>query len=93
MRGCCETPRKRGDAGADTAPGGLYRPRNPQASPLWQCAKRHAKELREAGRLRRAVEEQAIERFIECGELVPRQVVYEGLSGSARSGAVGEAQR
>ena len=25
--------------------------------------------------------------------LVPRQVVYEGLSGSARSGAVGEAER
>jgi hypothetical protein len=40
----------------------------PQASPLWQCAKRHARELREAGRLPRAVEEEAIERFIECGD-------------------------
>ena len=29
---------------------------------------RHGKELREAGRLRRAVEEQVIERFIECGD-------------------------
>ena len=48
--------------------GGLYRPRNPCASPLWQCATRHGKELREAGRLRRAVEEQVIERFIECGD-------------------------
>lgn len=48
--------------------GGAYRPRNPRASPLWQCARRHAKELRDAGRLRRAVEEQAIERFIECGD-------------------------
>jgi len=29
---------------------------------------RHGKELREAGRLRRAVEQQVIERFIECGD-------------------------
>ncbi len=29
---------------------------------------RHGKELREAGRLRRAVEEQVIERFMECGD-------------------------
>jgi hypothetical protein len=35
---------------------------------LWQCARRHAKELRDAGRLQRAIEEQAIERFIECGD-------------------------
>ncbi|MGH8674604.1 MAG: transposase zinc-binding domain-containing protein [Burkholderiales bacterium] len=47
---------------------GCTRPRNPRASPLWQCARRHAKELREAGRLRRAVEAQVIERFIECGD-------------------------
>jgi len=52
----------------DAPRGGAYRPRNPRASPLWQCARRHAKELRDAGRLRRAVEEQAIERFIECGD-------------------------
>jgi hypothetical protein len=48
--------------------GGLYRPRNPRASALWQCARRHGAELREAGRLRRAVEGQVIERFIECGD-------------------------
>ncbi len=48
--------------------GGLYRPREPCASPLWQCAMRHGNELRAAGRLRRAVEEQVIERFIECGD-------------------------
>jgi hypothetical protein len=30
--------------------------------------RRHAKELREAGRLQRAVEGQVIERFIECGD-------------------------
>src|SRR5262245_41757388 len=69
MGTCCATPRKRGDARADTAwtPGRLYRPRSPRASPLWQCAKRHANELREAGRLRRAVEEQALERVLACG--------------------------
>jgi len=48
--------------------GAAYRPRNPRASPLWQCAQRHAKELREAGRFQRVVEERAIERFIECGD-------------------------
>jgi len=47
---------------------GVYRPRNPRASPLWQCARRHAKELREAGRLRRAIEQRVIERFLECGD-------------------------
>jgi len=68
--GTCETQRKRGDARTDAAParGGLYRLRNPRASPLWQCAKRHAGELRETGALRRAVEEQALKRFIECSD-------------------------
>lgn len=47
---------------------GVYRPRNPRASPLWQCAQRHGGELREAGRFQRVVEERAIERFIECGD-------------------------
>ena len=61
---------RRESSGADKAPvrGGLYRPRDPCASPLWQCATRHGTELREAGRLRRAVEEQVIGRFIECGD-------------------------
>ena len=54
---------------SQTAPsGGVYRPRNPRASPLWRCARLHARELHEAGRLRRTVERQAIERFIECGD-------------------------
>jgi Transposase zinc-binding domain/Putative transposase len=70
MHGDCANGRKRTNAGADAAPGlgVLYRPRNPRASPLWQCARRHASELRDAGRLRRPVEEQVIERFIECGD-------------------------
>ena len=49
--------------------GAVYRPRKPRASPLWQCAQRHGKELREAGGFQRTVEEErAIERFIECGD-------------------------
>lgn len=55
-------------AAGGAAHAGAYRPTNPRASPLWQCARRHAKELRDAGRLRCALEEQAIERFIECGD-------------------------
>ncbi len=47
----------------------VYRPRNPQASPLYQCVRRHADELREAGRIHRRVEDQALERFLDCGDL------------------------
>ncbi len=60
--------REAANGGASPASGGLYRPRNPRESPLWQCARRHATELREAGRLQRAVEGQVIERSIECGD-------------------------
>ena len=48
--------------------GGLYRPRNPRASPLWRCVQRHSKELREAGRFPRAEEERTIECFLQCGD-------------------------
>lgn len=48
--------------------GGVYRLRNPHASPLYQCAARHAGELRAAGRFQRLLEEQVIERFLECGD-------------------------
>jgi len=66
----CDQRRRRPNRAACVAParGGLYRPRNPRAGPLWRCAKRHAKELQEAGRLRRTVERRVIERFIECGD-------------------------
>jgi len=50
----------------DPAPGAVHRQQ--RASPLWQCAKRHARELREAGRMRRAIERRVIERFIRCGD-------------------------
>ena len=57
---------------AGSAGGGLYRPRSPRTSPLWQCARRHAAELRASsrasGQLRGAVEQQVIERFIACGD-------------------------
>jgi len=48
--------------------GGIYRPRKPRASPVYQCVARHAEELRAAGRFQRPVEEQTIERFVECGD-------------------------
>ena len=47
----------------------IYRPHRPRASPLWQCVSRHLPELRAAGRVRRAVEENVLERFLECGDL------------------------
>jgi hypothetical protein len=47
----------------------IYRPRRPRASPLWQCVNRHLPELRASGRVRRAVEENVLERFLECGDL------------------------
>ena len=47
----------------------IYRPRKPRASPLWQCVSRHLPELRAAGRLRRAIEQNVLERFLECGDL------------------------
>jgi Transposase zinc-binding domain len=45
----------------------LFSPQ-PAREPLWQCAQRHGRELREAGRFQRKVEERAIERFIKCGD-------------------------
>ena len=55
-------------AGAGASAPGQYRARNPRASPLYQCALRHAQELRSQGRLQRRVEERVIERFLECGD-------------------------
>jgi len=59
--------RQAGRSGAVPS-GGVYRPRNPRVSPLYQWAARHTDELREAGRFHRAVEEEAVERFLECGD-------------------------
>ncbi len=47
--------------GTSSPGGGIYRTRSPRASALWQCAKRHALELRTSGRMQRSVEQQVIE--------------------------------
>ena len=49
----------RAQDGAAPSRGSVYHARNPRASPLWHCAQRHSKELREAGRFQRAVEERS----------------------------------
>ena len=46
----------------------MYRPRNPRASPLYQCADRHMAELRSEQRLQRLLEERVIEPFLKCGD-------------------------
>ncbi|MSQ52076.1 MAG: IS91 family transposase [Betaproteobacteria bacterium] len=48
--------------------GGVYRPRKPRASPLYQCADGHIGDLRAEGLLRRLVEEKVISRFLKCGD-------------------------
>ena len=50
----------------------IYRPRRPRASPLWQCVSRHLSELRASGRVRRVVEQNVLERFLECGDTALR---------------------
>ena len=49
--------------------GGIYRPRNPPASPLYQCVRRHSEELDAAGLVQRPVEAEVLERFLACGDL------------------------
>jgi len=59
----------RGERAAGRTPkGGVYRPRNARASPLYQCADPHLAELRSEGRLQRLLEERVIERFLKCGD-------------------------
>lgn len=66
---CNPSQRRTCTRGSGAPPrGAAYRPRNPRASPLWQCVQRHAKELHDAGQFQRVVEERVIERFIECGD-------------------------
>ena len=54
---------------ACTATGGIYRPRNPRASPLYQCVARHYHELDAGGHFTRPVEGQVLARFLDCGDL------------------------
>ncbi len=46
----------------------VYRPRQPRATALYQCAARHATELRADDRFERRVEENVIGRFLACGD-------------------------
>ena len=63
----------RGERAAGRTPkGGVYRPRNARASPLYQCADRHLAELRSAGCLQRLLEERVIER-LRRAELITQQ--------------------
>ena len=48
---------------------GIYRPRNPRSSPLYQCVRRHSDELDAAEVVRRPVEAEVLERFLACGDL------------------------
>jgi hypothetical protein len=57
----------RKDAQAPT--GGIYRPRNPRASPLFRCVRRHTDDLDVAGLVQRPVEAEVLERFLACGDL------------------------
>jgi hypothetical protein len=54
---------------AQSPTGGIYRPRNPRASPLYQCLRRHGDELHAAGLIHRRVEGQVLECFMACGDL------------------------
>jgi hypothetical protein len=42
----------------------INQPRNPRASPLYQCIRRHGDELDAAGLIHRPVEGQVLERFM-----------------------------
>jgi hypothetical protein len=52
-----------------TARRGIYRPRDPRSSPLYQCVHRHYDELLECGAVHRRVEEPVLNRFLDCGDL------------------------
>ena len=52
-----------------TAKTSVYRPSNPHSSPLYQCVRKHYEEVVGLGVVHRRVEEQALTRFIDCGDL------------------------
>jgi hypothetical protein len=55
--------------GGNTQHGAVYRARNPRASPLYQCVRRHYDELEAGGAIHRQVERRVLDRFIDCGDL------------------------
>ena len=52
-----------------TAKTSVYRPRNSHSSPLYRCVRQHNEELAISGVVHRRVEEQVLNRFIDCGDL------------------------
>ncbi len=60
---------------AQPSTGGIYRPRNPQASPLYQCVRRHSDDLDAAGLVHRPVEAEVLKRFLDCGECLEDNVL------------------
>lgn len=52
-----------------TAKTSVYRQRNPHSSPLYQCVRKHYEGLARSGVVHRRVEEQVLDRFIDCGDL------------------------
>jgi len=60
MQGCVHGPQSNA--------GRVYRPRKPRATARYQCAARHAPELKAGGRFVRRVEENVIGRFLACGD-------------------------
>jgi len=60
MQGCTHVPQACG--------GRAYRPRNPRATALYQCAARHSSELKAGDRFTRRVEQNVVDRFLACGD-------------------------
>lgn len=54
---------------------GIYRPRNPRASPLYQCVRRHSDDLDAAGLVHRQVEAEVLERMLAYGEWLEDNVL------------------
>ncbi len=62
--------------------------RIPQVSSLYQCVRRHNDELDAAGLVRRSVEAEVLERFLDCGDLHYEHLVrYYGYYSNRSRGA------
>jgi len=56
-------------------PCGIYCPRNPRVSPLYQCVRHHAVEFNDARLVRRPVEAAVLERFLAYGDWLERNLL------------------
>ena len=48
---------------------GVYQPRNPRVSPLYQCVRQHYDELEAGGAIHRKVERRVLAHFLDRGDL------------------------